>query len=192
MRIKDRLKRLEEAVGPNLCERRPCKGPITYGQRRLREDGIVEVSGERPAPLCDACPERDNPKAPIRHIEVCHGFPPGGDIWEVGDIEDETNENTAVLRVEYEGSPESESVADAGAAPRRPMVRDPEPDPMLAPASSEATEEAAAPLDDDLPIPPAWGPDHPNHPDFQEPTRRRGRNREGPVFRPEDFGLRAR
>ena len=35
-------------------------------------DGSVEVTGELPPPLCDACPERDNPKAPIRHIEVLH------------------------------------------------------------------------------------------------------------------------
>ena len=38
-------------------------------------DGSVEVSGERPPPLCDACPERHNPNSPIRHIYVLHGFP---------------------------------------------------------------------------------------------------------------------
>ena len=51
--IKDRLKRLEVA-NPKLCERRPCKGPITRSEERLLPDGTVEVSGERPAPLCDA------------------------------------------------------------------------------------------------------------------------------------------
>jgi hypothetical protein len=75
--LKGRLKRLEEA-NPDLCERRPCKGPITISQRRLMPDGSVEVSGELPPPLCDACPERDDPKAPIRHIVVKHGFPPDG------------------------------------------------------------------------------------------------------------------
>ena len=100
--IKDRLRRLEEAVGPNLCERRPCKGSITYGQRRLREDGTVEVSGERPAPLCDACPERDNPKAPIRHIVVKHGFPPGRDAWQVVDTESGPSEGTAVIKGVYD------------------------------------------------------------------------------------------
>jgi len=52
-------------------------------------DGSVEVTGELPPPLCDACPERDNPKAPIRHIEVLYGFPSeaGGDVWGVRDIE---------------------------------------------------------------------------------------------------------
>jgi hypothetical protein len=34
----------------------------------LLPSGDVEVSGEPPAPLCDACPERDNPNAPIRHV----------------------------------------------------------------------------------------------------------------------------
>jgi len=71
-------------------------------QRRLLPSGEVEVSGEPPPPLCDACPERDNPKAPIRHIEVLHGFPPGGDIWEVADAESETNEGRAVIKVVYD------------------------------------------------------------------------------------------
>jgi hypothetical protein len=63
----------------------------------------VEVSGERPPPLCDACPERDNPKAPIRHIVVKHGFPPGRDAWEVVDTdESEASEATAVLKVVYD------------------------------------------------------------------------------------------
>jgi hypothetical protein len=109
--IEDRLRRLEVA-NRDLCEQRPCKGPITWSQRRLLPDGTVEVSGERPPPLCDACPERDNPKAPIRHIEVRHGFPPGGDIWEVVDFESAAREDagTAVLKVVYDDPPESESV----------------------------------------------------------------------------------
>ena len=101
MGIEDRLRRLEDA-NPDLCERRPCKGPITMSQRRLLPSGDVEVSGEPPPPLCDACPERDNPKAPIRHIEILHGFPPGGDIWEVADAESETNEGRAVIKVVYD------------------------------------------------------------------------------------------
>jgi hypothetical protein len=80
MAIEDRLRRLEDA-NPDLCEGRPCRGPIVFTQRRLMPDGSVEVSGEPPPPLCDACPERDNPKAPIRHIVVKHGFPPGRDAW---------------------------------------------------------------------------------------------------------------
>ena len=74
MGIEDRLRRLE-AANPDLCEQRPCKGPITMTQKRLMPDGTVEVSGELPPPLCEACPERDNPKAPIPHIVVKHGFP---------------------------------------------------------------------------------------------------------------------
>ena len=65
-------------------------------QKRLMPDGTVEVSGEPPPPLCDACPERDNPKAPIRHIEVLHGFPPGGDVWGSRNIE-----NGARINVVY-------------------------------------------------------------------------------------------
>jgi hypothetical protein len=86
-----------------LCPK-PCKGPITMSQRRLMPDGSVEVSGEPPPPLCDACPERDNPKAPIRHIVVRHGFPSeaGRDIWELVDTESETSEARAVIKVVYD------------------------------------------------------------------------------------------
>ena len=101
MGIEDRLRRLETA-NPDLCEQRPCKGPITMTQKRLRPDGTVEVSGEPPPPLCDACPERDNPEAPIRHLEVLHGFPPGGDVWEFEDIESDAVEGTAVIKVVYD------------------------------------------------------------------------------------------
>jgi hypothetical protein len=99
--IEERLQRLE-AANPDLCEQRPCQEPVAMTQKRLMPDGTVEVSGEPPPPLCDACPERDNPKAPIRHIEVLHGFPPGGDIWEVADAESETNEGRAVIKVVYD------------------------------------------------------------------------------------------
>jgi hypothetical protein len=79
---------LSEDLIVALCPT-PCRGPITRSQRRLMPDGSVEVTGELPPPLCDACPERDNPKAPIRHIEVLYGFPSeaGGDVWGVRDIE---------------------------------------------------------------------------------------------------------
>jgi hypothetical protein len=107
--IEDRLQRLE-AANPDLCEQRPCKGPVAMTQKRLMPNGTVEVSGEPPPPLCDACPERVNPKAPIRHIEVRYGFPPGGDVWEVEDIESDAVEGTAILKVVYDDPPESESV----------------------------------------------------------------------------------
>jgi hypothetical protein len=74
-------------------------------QRRLLPSGEVEVSGEPPPPLCDACPERDNSKAPIRHIEVLHGFPPRGDVWEVVDGTESAarvGEGRARLRVVYD------------------------------------------------------------------------------------------
>jgi hypothetical protein len=103
--IEDRLRRLE-AANPDLCEQRPCQEPVAMTQKRLMPDGSVEVSGEPPPPLCDACPTRDDPKAPIRHIEVRHGFPPGGDIWEVEDIESGAgDEGTAILNVVYDDAP---------------------------------------------------------------------------------------
>ena len=103
MEIEERLQRLE-AANPDLCEQRPCQGPVAMTQKRRMPDGSVEVSGESPPPLCDACPERDNPKAPIRHIEVRHGFPPRPDIWEVVNTESAAREGegTVVLRVEYD------------------------------------------------------------------------------------------
>ena len=70
-------------------------------------DGTEVVSGELPPPLCDACPERDNPKAPIRHVEVLHGFPPGRDVWEVVDTESHAGEGGAVIKVVYDDPPES-------------------------------------------------------------------------------------
>jgi hypothetical protein len=107
--IEDRLRRLEDA-NPDLCERRPCKGPITMSQRWLLPSGDVEVSGERPPPLCDACPERDNPE--VRHIEVRYGFPheAGRDIWEVVDTESagREGEGRAVIWVVYDDPPEED------------------------------------------------------------------------------------
>ena len=90
---------ISEDLKAALCPK-PCKGPITTSQRRLMPDGDVEVTGELPPPLCDACPERDNPKAPIRHIEVLHGFPPGGGVWGVRDIE-----NAVRINVQYDDAP---------------------------------------------------------------------------------------
>ena len=94
---------ISEDLKAALCPK-PCKGPITRSQRRLLPSGDVEVSGERPPPLCDACPERDIPKAPIHHIVVKHGFPSEAerDIWEVVDTESETSEGTTVLNVVYD------------------------------------------------------------------------------------------
>jgi hypothetical protein len=90
---------ISEDLKAALCPK-PCKGPITRSQRRLLPSGDVEVTGELPPPLCDACPERDNPKAPIRHIEVLHGFPPGG-VWGVRDIE-----NAVRIKLVYDDPPD--------------------------------------------------------------------------------------
>ena len=91
---------ISEDLKAALCPK-PCKGPITRSQKRLLPSGDVEVSGELPPPLCDACPERDNPKAPIRHFEVLHGFPPGGNVWGVRDIE-----NAVRIKVVYDDPPD--------------------------------------------------------------------------------------
>jgi hypothetical protein len=90
---------LSEDLIVALCPK-PCKGPITTSQHRLMPDGTVEVSGEPPPALCDACPERHNPDAPIDHVAVLYGSPPGGDVWEVADIESDAG--TAILRVVYD------------------------------------------------------------------------------------------
>jgi hypothetical protein len=94
---------LSEDLRVALCPK-PCQGPVTTTQKRLMPDGTLEVSGEPPPPLCDACPECHNPKAPIRHIEVLHGFPPGRDVWEVVDAESAAREGggRARLRVVYD------------------------------------------------------------------------------------------
>jgi hypothetical protein len=111
---------ISEDLAAALC-RKPCKGPITWGQRRLLPDGTVEVSGERPPPLCDACPERDNPKAPIRHIEVRYGFPheAGRDIWEVVDTESAAREDEGrvVLNVVYDDPGPDQTPEDFGPPP---------------------------------------------------------------------------
>jgi hypothetical protein len=66
--IRDRLKKLEDA-NPALCEERPCKR-ITITEVEYIDGRRFLVKGEEPAPLCEVCPRRDDPKAPVRHIEV--------------------------------------------------------------------------------------------------------------------------
>jgi hypothetical protein len=86
-----------------LCPR-PCKGPITLSQRRLLPSGDVEITGEFPPPLCDPCPQRSNPKAPIRHLEVRWGFEAGGDVGEIVDTESTTvaGAGIATIKVVYD------------------------------------------------------------------------------------------
>ena len=97
---------ISEDLKVALCPK-PCKGPITRSQRRLMPDGSVEVSGELPPPLCDACPERDNPKAPIRHIEVLHGFPPGGGVWGGREMR---KQPPFRIKLVYDDPPESDGI----------------------------------------------------------------------------------
>jgi hypothetical protein len=51
-----------------LCGRH-CEHLVTT-ERILYPHGSEEVIGEEPLPLCSACPERENPTRPIRHIQV--------------------------------------------------------------------------------------------------------------------------
>jgi hypothetical protein len=90
---------ISEDLKVALCPK-PCQGPITRSQKRLLPSGDVEVTGELPPPLCEGCPEHDNPKAPIRHIEVLHGFPPGGGVRGAQDIE-----NAVRINLQYDDAP---------------------------------------------------------------------------------------
>jgi hypothetical protein len=89
---------ISEDLKAALC-RKPCKGPITRSQHRLMPDGRVEVSGEPPPALCDACPELGADGPPL-HLAVMYGFPPGVDVWEVAGIGSDAG--TAILRVVYD------------------------------------------------------------------------------------------
>jgi hypothetical protein len=88
---------ISEDLKVALCPK-PCKGPITTSQHRLMPDGTVEVSGEPPPPLCDACLELGADGPPL-HLAVLYGFPPTGDVWEVAGIE--SGAGTAIVRVVY-------------------------------------------------------------------------------------------
>ena len=90
---------LSEDLKAALCPR-PCRrGPITTSQHRLMSDGRVEVTGERPPALCDACPERGADGPPL-HLAFLFGFPPGGDVWGVAGIE--SGAGTAIVEVVYD------------------------------------------------------------------------------------------
>ena len=89
---------LSEDLIAGLCSK-PCRGrPTTTSQHRLLEDGTIEVSGERPPVLCEACPERGADGPPL-HLAVLWGFPPGGDVWELAGIE--RGAGTAIVRMAY-------------------------------------------------------------------------------------------
>jgi hypothetical protein len=84
-----------------LC-RKPCRAAITVSQRRLMPDGGVEITGEVPPPLCSGCPERSNPRAPIRHLEVRFETEPGGGIGDLVDTESTPGENITIINVLYD------------------------------------------------------------------------------------------
>jgi|SRR5215211_4114267 hypothetical protein len=172
---------LRDALAAALCPK-PCKS-ITMSQRTLLPDGTEEVSGDRFLPLCGACPERGNKNAPIRHIEVVddqRAIPPDDPRYL------EPFDDTAVWWPEHPQAARPLVVAEA------PGDDDFEEDPELQQAiipvlRAEDPEPPTSAADDDLPIPPAWGPDHPNHPDFVESAQPRRRKRR--LFERSDFGL---
>jgi hypothetical protein len=43
---------------------------ITTSEVAYIDGARVLIKGEEPKPLCSVCPYRDDPNAPIRHIEV--------------------------------------------------------------------------------------------------------------------------
>ena len=88
---------ISEDLKAALCPK-PCKGPITTSQHRLMPDGSVEVSGEPPSALCDACPERGADGPPL-HLAVLWGFPPTADVWELAGME--RGAGTAIVRMVY-------------------------------------------------------------------------------------------
>jgi hypothetical protein len=90
---------LSEDLIAALCSK-PCRGrPTTTSQHRLLPSGEVEVTGEPPPVLCDACPERGADGPPL-HLAWLHGFPPTENAWEVAGIE--SGAGTAIVRVLYD------------------------------------------------------------------------------------------
>jgi hypothetical protein len=69
MALRDRLKTLEAAYGPELCEGRFCTRLVTT-ELVLHPDGREERIGDPPPPLCATCPERSSPTPRVRHIKV--------------------------------------------------------------------------------------------------------------------------
>ncbi len=69
MALRDRLKRLEGAYGPELCEERYCMRLVTT-ELVLHPDGREERIGDPSPELCASCPEHSNPTPSVRHIEI--------------------------------------------------------------------------------------------------------------------------
>ncbi len=71
MAIRNRLRRLEEDNGPELCPERYCLHIIISELIRY-SDGTEVRLGDPSPPLCDSCPHRDGD--PIRRIEVVRQY----------------------------------------------------------------------------------------------------------------------
>jgi hypothetical protein len=74
--IEERLQRLE-AANPDLCEQRPCQGPVAMTQKRLMPDGSVEVSGEPHRRSAMPAPSATTQKPPYATSRCCTVFPQG-------------------------------------------------------------------------------------------------------------------
>lgn len=77
MGLGDRVGRIEDERGPELCEECPYEGPVQWleTERIVYPDGTEDRRrdpGTEPPQLCAACPYADMPEAsrPIHTIEV--------------------------------------------------------------------------------------------------------------------------
>ena len=68
-RLRSELDRLRQKIGPSLCEERACTMLVST-ELIIHPDGTEEHVGNPPPPLCDRCPHRSDPNAPVRHIVV--------------------------------------------------------------------------------------------------------------------------
>ena len=141
---------LKLALCPRLCARVYTVEVVRYS------DGTEERTGEPPPPWCAPCPERSNPKPPIRRIVVVRTYPEPG-AGKPKPIDD------AVLPPDLER--EAEPLA-AGAASPGPLEHGTEDEALAHMMRRQQREDEAF----------ARG-------------RARRRNRGGPIFNPEDFGV---
>ena len=134
MALGDRLKRIEERLGPPLCPERLCARAPVYTRLILHADGTEEQVGDPPPPLCASCPERSDPRSGARHVVIVRN-----------------------LRGRSESTTGSGDVASGALAASK---RHGETIPIAAAGTSSA-ETPVAGADDGLPIPPAWRDGHP-------------------------------
>lgn len=153
---------LEHDLAQALCVDRPCLQTVTT-DLVLLPSGREERRGTLPPLLCHTCPERQNPHPRIRHVEIVR------DCRGLHGGEDAARRAT-LPSVGHDEEPEAH---DTRGMTETPTESDPEPD-------------------DGFPIPPAWGPEHPDRliAEGREPEPPRRRRSDGTTrIGPEDFGV---